>query len=83
MQGKNMQLDIISPEKKVYSGQIKSIQLPGIKGSFGMLNNHAPLISSLKKGSIKVTTMDNLSENFTINGGIVEMLGNKVTVLAE
>ena len=78
-----MILEIISPEKKIFSGEIKSIKLPGVKGSFGMLNNHAPIISSLQKGTIKIITITNTTETFNINGGILEMLNNKVVVLAD
>ncbi len=78
-----MQLDIITPDKKVYSGEVDSVKLPGAEGSFGILNNHAPIIASLKKGTIKVTDSKKHVENFEINGGVVEVQNNKVIVLAE
>ncbi|HSH67415.1 MAG TPA: ATP synthase F1 subunit epsilon [Bacteroidia bacterium] len=78
-----MHLEIITPEKKIYGGDVEAIQLPGAEGSFGILNNHAPLIATLKKGIVKVTDVSKKVENFTINGGVVEVLHNKVTVLAE
>ncbi len=49
-----MQLEIITPEKKIYTGDIKLVQVPGSKGSFEILNNHAPIISTLEKGEIKI-----------------------------
>jgi F-type H+-transporting ATPase subunit epsilon len=78
-----MHLEIITPEKKIYSGDVESIRLPGAEGSFGILNNHAPLIATLKQGTVKITDVSKKTENFTINGGVVEVLHNKVTVLAE
>jgi F-type H+-transporting ATPase subunit epsilon len=78
-----MVLEIISPDKKLYEGQVKSIVLPGIDGSFGILDKHAPLISALKKGNIEITVTDSQKETFQVNGGVVEVLNNKVIVLAE
>jgi F-type H+-transporting ATPase subunit epsilon len=78
-----MHLEIITPDKKVYSGEVDSVKLPGAEGSFGILNNHAPIIASLKKGIIKVTDSKKQVENFEINGGVVEVQNNKVIVLAE
>ncbi len=78
-----MHLEIITPDKKVYSGEVDSVKLPGAEGSFGILNNHAPIIASLKKGTIKVTDSKKHVENFEINGGVVEVQNNKVIVLAE
>lgn len=78
-----MHLEIITPEKKVYSGEVEAIKLPGAEGSFGILKNHAPLIATLKQGTVKVTEASKKIENFVINGGVVEVLHNKVTILAE
>ena len=78
-----MQLEIITPDKKLFSGPVESVQLPGTQGSFGILNNHAPIISSLQKGTIKVVTDKKATEQFQINGGIIEMKENKVVILAE
>jgi F-type H+-transporting ATPase subunit epsilon len=78
-----MFLEIITPEKKVYSGDVEAVKLPGADGSFGILNNHAPIIATLKKGIVKVTDNAKRIENFEINGGVVEVLNNKITVLAE
>lgn len=78
-----MFLEIITPDKKVYSGDVEAVKLPGADGSFGILKNHAPIIAALKKGTIKVTDNHKTIENFEINGGVVEVLNNKVIVLAE
>jgi len=78
-----MHLEIITPDKKLFEDDVKSVILPGIDGSFGVLDNHAPLIAALKKGIVNVT--DNLAarHNFNINGGVVEILNNRIIVLAE
>jgi F-type H+-transporting ATPase subunit epsilon len=77
-----MQLDILTPEKTVYSGQASAVQFPGTEGSFQVLNRHAALISSLKEGIIKIN--NNKEETkIEITGGFVEVLNNKVTVLIE
>jgi F-type H+-transporting ATPase subunit epsilon len=78
-----MFLEIITPDKKLFSGEVKSVKLPGAGGSFGILNDHAPIIASLKKGVVKVVDDKNATENFNINGGVVEVLKNKVILLAE
>ena len=77
-----MHLEIYTPEKKLFDGEVKSAIFPGTDGSFQILNDHAPLISSLKKGI--VVYADKKSEyEVEITGGVVEVLNNKVTVLAE
>jgi F-type H+-transporting ATPase subunit epsilon len=78
-----MFLEIISPEKKIFSGDAEAVKLPGVDGSFGVLDNHAPIIAALKKGIVKVTDSNKNVENFEINGGVVEVLNNKVIVLAQ
>lgn len=79
-----MFLEIISPDAKIYSGEINSAVFPGVSGSFGILNNHAPFISTLKNGKIKVVESANNKELlFDVNGGVVEIMNNKIIVLAE
>ncbi len=77
-----MQLDILTPEKKIYSGEASSVSLPGTEGHFQVLNHHAPLISSLKAGVIKFKTSSG-ETRVTAQSGFVEVLKNKVTVLVE
>jgi F-type H+-transporting ATPase subunit epsilon len=77
-----MTLDILTPEKKLYSGEATSVQLPGVEGSFAILNNHAPIISALKEGIVKVKDVSG-NKNFAITGGFVECVNNKVIVCAE
>ena len=79
-----MNLEILTPEKKLYSGEVYGVQMPGISGSFEVLEKHAPLVSALKAGRVKVLK-DKQSHVafFDITGGFVEVLNNKVTLLAE
>ena len=77
-----MFLEIITPDKKVFSGEVTSVSVPGSDGQFQMLNNHAPIISTLGKGKVKVKTAKETLE-FNVTGGVVEMMKNKVVVLAE
>jgi F-type H+-transporting ATPase subunit epsilon len=78
-----MLLEIITPDKRVYSGQVKLVKLPGSKGSFEILNNHAPIISTLEKGRIKVEEETGQVLFFEVDGGVVENRDNKIIVLAE
>ncbi len=79
-----MNLEILTPEKKLFSGEVYGVQLPGITGKFEVLDKHAPLISALKAGRVKVLKdKNNHIINFDISSGFVEVLNNKVTLLAE
>jgi len=77
-----MKLEIITPEENIYQGEVEMINLPGSDGFFGLLDGHAPIVSTLKSGNIKIT--ENGSEkSFAVKGGVVEVNNNKVIVLAE
>ena len=78
-----MLLEIITPETKVFEGEVKSVQLPGINGKFEILNNHAPIISTLTAGQIRIVNSDDQRELFNINGGVIEMQNNNIIVLAD
>lgn len=75
--------EIITPDKTLFQGQAKAVTVPGIDGSLGILDRHAPLISALKKGQVKVTTPEGEEILFDIDGGVVEVNNNKVIILAE
>ena len=77
-----MQLEIITPDKVLFNGEVDAATFPGSKGSFQVLKNHAALISSLDTGKVTVKTAKEVRE-IMINGGIVEVLNNKIIVLAE
>lgn len=79
-----MNLEILTPEKKMYSGNVYGVQLPGITGLFEVLEKHAPMVSALKAGRLKVLRdRNNLVSFFEIQGGFVEVINNNVTVLVE
>lgn len=94
-----MQLEIITPEKEIFKGEAEAVQFPGLDGSFQVLNNHAPVISALAEGDVKVNLTEEMSFDdneavvvdssdkkvirVAIRGGVIEMQNNKVIVLAE
>lgn len=78
-----MQVDILSPDKDLFSGAATLVSLPGKDGSLGILENHAPLITTLKKGTIKIESKEQGTLTFEVNGGVVEVLKNKVIILAD
>lgn len=78
-----MELQIITPDKELFKGQAKRVTVPGVDGSMGFLDHHAPLITVLKAGEVKVTLPDNKTKVFPLHGGVVEVSGNHVIVLAE
>jgi F-type H+-transporting ATPase subunit epsilon len=79
-----MTLEILTPEKKLYSGEVYGVLLPGITGLFEILDKHAPLVSALKKGTLKILKdSKNSTESYSIESGFVEVLNNKATVLVE
>jgi len=97
-----MILEVITPDEVLYRGDVSQVILPGLDGSFGILNSHAPLISALAKGSVRVDQnvaanndknvnngklniefKENKAFNFEINGGVVEVIDNKILLLAE
>ncbi len=78
-----MTLEILTPEKRLYSGDVYGVQLPGIDGKFEILDRHAPIVSALGKGTIKVLKDKNTTTQFLIESGFVEVLNNKASVLVE
>lgn len=77
-----MYLEIVTPDQKVFEGEVISVTFPGTDGSFQVLNNHAPLLSTLKKGTIVYKDKNN-EYDVIVDDGVVEVLNNKVIVLAE
>lgn len=78
-----MTLEILTPERKIFSGEVYGVQLPGITGLFEVLDKHAPLVSALKNGKLKILKDKTNTETYTIKSGFVEVLNNKTTVLVE
>tara|TARA_Y100000385_G_C13090792_1_gene638657 strand:- start:556 stop:831 length:276 start_codon:yes stop_codon:yes gene_type:complete len=91
-----MELEIVSPEAQLFSGEVLSVIVPGALGSFQILNNHAPIVSTLIQGRIKIQgkiTLDEVNKSkFTqegqntyldIQSGVIEMNDNKVILLTD
>lgn len=78
-----LNLEIVTPSKSAFSGEIKSITVPGTKGRFQILKNHAPIISTFEIGMIKVELPDGKPNHYSTAGGTIEVLDNKVLVLAD
>ena len=94
-----MHLEIVTPESKIFTGEAVSVQLPGTEGLFQVLNNHAAIISTLDKGSVKIefSTVQDVKKinkqlkldaskkiaTYEIGGVVVEMLSNKLIILAD
>jgi F-type H+-transporting ATPase subunit epsilon len=78
-----MTLEILTPEKKIFGGEVYGVQLPGINGSFEVLDRHAPLVSALKAGKLKILTDKTNTASYSIQSGFAEVLNNKTTVLVE
>jgi F-type H+-transporting ATPase subunit epsilon len=78
-----MNLEILTPDKTVFSGAIRSVTVPGTKGPFTILENHAPIISTLEKGEVSIVTSHGSDMLYLINQGVIEVHKNNVMVLAE
>ncbi len=78
-----MTLEILTPEKKIFSGDVYGVQLPGIEGMFEVLEKHAPLISALKAGKLKILKDKTATSSYDIQNGFVEVLNNVTSVLVE
>jgi F-type H+-transporting ATPase subunit epsilon len=78
-----MVLEILTPERKLFSGDVFGVQLPGIDGLFEVLDKHAPLVSALKAGKLKILKDKSSTATYTIQSGFAEVLNNKTTVLVE
>lgn len=76
-----MNLLILSPEKEIFAGEVKSVIVPGAEGQFQMLENHAAIVSSLKSGEVKVTKANGEKLTFEVDGGFAECLNNEISVL--
>ena len=78
-----MYLEIVTPDQKVFEGEVETATFPGTDGSFQILNNHAALISTLGSGDLRYKEEKKKEQILSVEGGVVEVLNNKVTVLAE
>lgn len=78
-----MNVLIMTPEKKVFDGEAISVQVPGVKGKFEVLNNHAPIVSLLEKGQVRIITNENEVLKFDIEQGFIEVLQNEISILTQ
>ncbi len=78
-----MKLEIITPSNTLFSGDVSLVQLPGIDGLFEILKSHAPLVSALREGKVKIVDEAQNEQFFDIRGGVVEVSNNKILLLAE
>jgi F-type H+-transporting ATPase subunit epsilon len=78
-----MHLEIITPDKKVFEGEIISVRVPGTSGSFEVLDNHTPIISSLSDGEVRVKAKGSKDLNFKTTSGVIEVINNQIIILTE
>ncbi len=77
-----MFLEIITPDKEIFKGEVKSVAVPGSNGEFEMLHNHAPIISTLEKGKVRAIDINGKEIIIELTGGVVETRNNKIIILA-
>jgi F-type H+-transporting ATPase subunit epsilon len=78
-----MKIEIITPDKKIFDGEIKSVRVPGKKGSFQVLKDHAPIISTLESGLVRMVDEGDSEIIYEISGGVIEVKSNKIILLAD
>jgi F-type H+-transporting ATPase subunit epsilon len=78
-----MRIEIITPDKKIYEGEIKSVRVPGKKGSFQVLKDHAQIISTLENGPVIIVDQDDNQQIFEVTGGLIEVKANRIILLAD
>lgn len=78
-----MKIEIITPDKRIFEGEIKSVRVPGKKGSFQVLKDHAPIISTLEKGPVRMIDPSDKEIIFEISGGVIEVKANRIILLAD
>lgn len=78
-----MVLDIVTPDRKVFSGEVQLVSVPGTQGYFEVMPKHAAIISTLKKGELKIIESNGMQQFFKVDGGVIEVKANKIIILAE
>ncbi|MRR19141.1 ATP synthase F1 subunit epsilon [bacterium] len=78
-----MRIEIITPDRSVYSGEVRSVRVPGRKGSFQVLKDHAPIISTLDAGTVIIADDEGRETRFEITGGVIEVKKNRIILLAD
>ena len=78
-----MNLVVLTPDKEVFAGEIKSVKVPGVTGQFEILAGHAPIVSSLGEGTIRVIDVKGSTTSYSISKGFIEVLNNEVSLLVQ
>ncbi len=78
-----MQLSVLTPDVEYFNAEITSVKVPGVSGEFQVLNNHAPIVSALAEGKVEVKTAEGKLMTFRIQGGFIEVLNNKISLLVQ
>ena len=78
-----MRIEIVTPDKKIFEGEIKSVRVPGKKGSFQVLKDHAPIVSTLESGPVIMVGPEGKETIYMISGGVIEVKANKIILLAD
>jgi F-type H+-transporting ATPase subunit epsilon len=78
-----MKIEIVTPDKKIFEGEIKSVRVPGKKGSFQVLKDHAPIVSTLDPGTVRMVDLEDKEVTYEISGGVIEVKANKIILLAD
>ena len=78
-----MKIEIITPDSRVFDGEIKSVRVPGKKGSFQVLKDHAPIISTLDSGDVILLDYEGNETKYKISGGVIEVKANNIILLAD
>ena len=78
-----MRIEIVTPDKRVFEGDIKSVRVPGKKGSFQVLKDHAPIVSTLENGPVILVDQEGKETIFEISGGVIEVKANRIILLAD
>ncbi len=78
-----MVISVLSPDKEIFTGEIQSVKVPGITGQFEILQNHAPIVSALTEGSVRIRKASGEDLTFKIHKGFIEVLSNEVSLLVQ
>lgn len=78
-----MKIEIVTPDHKIFEGEIKSVRVPGKKGSFQVLKDHAPIVSTLENGPVIMVDPEGKETIYEINGGVIEVKANKIILLVD
>ena len=78
-----MTINVLTPDKEIFSGPITSVRVPGVNGQFQVLDRHAPIVSALQRGEVAIVKTDGVKLNFEVGSGFIEVLNNQVSLLVQ